>query len=624
MFICITGGLGYLGSHIAVELISQNHSVILIDNLSNSEQNTFNNISNLINNKLNTNIINFYNLDIRRKDLLEKVFKKYNFDVIINTAEVKNVNSVTELYRINLNIVNNLLDMVSMFKIKQFIHFSSWIVYGEKLTIDFRFNEKQEIFNRNIPNTYGKSKLIQEEIINDFSSSHPNTKFYILRKFEVGGYHPSGILGKDYKLFSFNVFHYLLITLVGKKELSIFGNNYSTKDGTFARDYMNIMDLALIVSKLLNFNEKKNFEIFNLGNNKKSTIFQILKSFNTLSDFKIEYNIKNGCDFDIPIVVSNSSKLKEKLIYTSQFSINDSIISLETFYKQNYNKHSLYKSLQKLGVESYQYYCKEGVKFIEEKQPVEKLEVKPKINENNNEILVDSGYKAEIESSEDSESISSRNFIETKELNISNNTKIDEETEQQKEDFENLPVEKEILEENKCLNEEVLIDENTEKLEIIENNDKSEEEIENLQNINDISDNEIDYNVFLQIDEKFKINTEEIENSNEIQQDDENNYKQEDESEHDQQSNIKDDDDESDQEEYKSKQEEQQKTLENSESDQEEIKDISNVTESESESENQTVNEDKLINNCEFKENYIEQNDVPNNSNYNYFSFLED
>ena len=119
MIICITGGLGYLGSHIAVELISKNHSVVLIDNLDNSDPLTFNNISNLINNKLDTNIINFYNIDIRRRDLLEKIFENYIFDVIINCAEIKTSkeDNIIDLYRININIINNILDMCSKFKI---------------------------------------------------------------------------------------------------------------------------------------------------------------------------------------------------------------------------------------------------------------------------------------------------------------------------------------------------------------------------------------------------------------------------------------------------------------------------------------------------------------------------
>jgi len=455
MFICITGGLGYLGSHIAVELISQNHSVILIDNLSNSEQNTFNNISNLINNKLNTNILNFYNLDIRKRDLLEKVFQKYNFDVIINTAEVKNVDSVTDFYRINLNIINNLLDMSNKFKIKTFIHFSSWIVYGEKLTITNRFNERQEIFNKHIPNSYGKSKLIQEEIIHDFSLSNKNTNFYILRKFEVAGYHPSGILGKNYKLFSFNVFHYLLIILVSKQTLSIYGNNYSTKDGTFARDYMNIMDLTLIVNKLLNFNEKSNFEIFNLGNNKKNTIFELLNTFNIYSSHKIDYDIKKGCDFDIPIVFSNSVKLKEKILYTSHFSIKDALMSLETFYKQNYNKHTLYRSLQKLGIETNQYYCKNEQVIKDTINPVEQINIQPKINE----VITDIGYNGETESSEDSESISSK-----------------------------------ILNEQKNNNTEELHENKTEEL----HEDKPEDNL--------MLDEHIDYDLFLQIDKQFNTN----------------------------------------------------------------------------------------------------------------------
>lgn len=349
--ILITGGLGYIGSHICVELLNIKdvlgkhlYNVFVIDNLENSDINTFNNIIK-ISNKENAIIdcSNFFHIDIfDLNDLikLEKFFEINKIDIIIHCAGKKSVNESIkkplEYYNLNLNITFNLLKMVEKYEIKQFVFSSSATVYGlSKKNNNSNLLETSET-GVNICNPYGKTKFFQEEILKDFYHNNPNLNCYILRYFNPVGCHPSGIIGENPKGIPNNIMPYIIRVAVNNNlqkdfkeeyynDLTIFGNNYDTHDGTCIRDFIHVSDLARGHIHVLNQknNTNENVFIYNIGTGKGTSILELLNAFVHYNNKTINYKYGNRRQGDEKITVCNNNKILSFTEWRPIYNIKD-------------------------------------------------------------------------------------------------------------------------------------------------------------------------------------------------------------------------------------------------------------------------------------------------------------
>lgn len=329
--ILITGGLGFIGSHICIELLEKDYDIIIVDNLKNSTIDVLDKIK-FISKKSN---IKFYKKDLRIKEEIIGIFKNENISDIIHCAGYKSVNESIDnpltYYRDNLTMTFNLLDIISIYNIKRFIFSSSATVYGSNN--DNKYFDENDIVGQNITNPYGQTKYMQEIIIKDFANKYKNIEFIILRYFNPVGCHPSGLIGENPLDIPNNLMPYLLRVICNNNnlgfqqdkysELTIYGDDYNTDDGTCIRDFIHVVDLALAHIKCLTFNSKgnQNYNIFNIGTGKGTSVLQMVKEFNKHVQFK--YKIGKRRNGDPSIVICNVNKAIEKLEWKCKFGIND-------------------------------------------------------------------------------------------------------------------------------------------------------------------------------------------------------------------------------------------------------------------------------------------------------------
>ena len=263
MQVLLTGGTGYIGSHTAVELINKGHEVIIVDNLSNSKKEVVEKIKQI------TGIEpKFYEVDVLDKEALDKVFAENNIEAVINFAGYKavgeSVHKPLEYYENNIAGCVTLLKEMKKHNVKKFIFSSSATVYGDPETIPITENCK----TGGTTNPYGTTKLFIEQILKDLYNSDNTWDICILRYFNPVGAHESGLIGEEPQGIPNNLMPYIVRVANGTlKELSVFGNDYDTKDGTGVRDYIHVVDLAKgHVCALDKLNkENQGLYIYNLG-----------------------------------------------------------------------------------------------------------------------------------------------------------------------------------------------------------------------------------------------------------------------------------------------------------------------------------------------------------------------
>jgi len=240
MAILVTWGTGYIGSHTIVDLITNNDEVIIVDNLSNSCLEVLNRIKLICCKK-----VKFYKIDLLDKYKLEKIFEENNIHAVMHFAALKAVGESVEFplkyYENNLVGTINLLQTMGKYNVKKFVFSSSATVYGEAEKLPIEESNKLSV-----KNPYGRTKLIIEDILRDIYNSDNSWGIVILRYFNPVGFHKSGLIGEDPKGVPNNLMPYITRVAMGKMErLNIFGDDYSTVDGTGVRDYIHIIDLAL-------------------------------------------------------------------------------------------------------------------------------------------------------------------------------------------------------------------------------------------------------------------------------------------------------------------------------------------------------------------------------------------
>lgn len=320
MHILLTGGLGFIGSHVAVLLGNTENEVTIIDNLSNSSMKVYHNILKLV--KFPEHF-HFVNGDVTNQKDLEPIFQSRNIDGIIHFASLKSVGESIEqplvYYSQNLNGTLCLLEMMKKYNCKKFIFSSSATVYG---TQEPPLLETHQT-GAGLTNPYGQTKYFQEQILQDFSKVHPDFEITLLRYFNPVGAHPSGLIGEDPNGIPNNLFPFILrVASRQYKELSIFGDDYNTSDGTCVRDFIHVMDLARGHISAID-HSKKGTNIYNLGTGKGVSVMELVKTFEKVNGISVPYKIAERRPGDIESVYSDAKKAKEYLQWETTCTIED-------------------------------------------------------------------------------------------------------------------------------------------------------------------------------------------------------------------------------------------------------------------------------------------------------------
>ena len=327
--ILLTGGLGYIGSHIAVELLSNiyDYNIIIIDNLLNSSSNKLDKIESLIDFRKNENIT-FYQIDLLNINDLDKLFNNNNIDIVIHLAGLKSVGeSVSNpiyYYENNLFSTINLIKIMEKYNCKNLIFSSSATVYGNQ---QVPYNETMTIGN-GITNPYGKSKYMQEEILNDLYNSNNDWNIIILRYFnpisqkcEILKEEPNGIPN--------NLFPYLVKVYNDELPiLRVFGNDYTTIDGTCLRDFIHVVDLAEGHISACNYifnNEKCGLKIYNLGSGKGISVKQLIEAFEMVNETTLNHIYVDRREGDLAESYANVFLAEKELHWKTKKSLFDMV-----------------------------------------------------------------------------------------------------------------------------------------------------------------------------------------------------------------------------------------------------------------------------------------------------------
>lgn len=328
MKILVTGGLGYIGSHVVVELQNEGFDVVIIDNLSNSSEDVLNGIT-AITGKQPI----FEKLDLREKALVQDFFIRHH-DIIgvIHFAASKAVGESVNLpllyYENNLNTLIYILQELQKKKSSNFIFSSSCTVYGQADILPI--TETAPIKKAESP--YGNTKQIGEEIITDTCKISSKLNAIALRYFNPIGAHESAKIGELPIGTPQNLVPYITQTGIGlREELSVFGNDYPTEDGTCIRDYIHVVDLAkahvVALKRLINKKNISNFEVFNIGTGKGYSVLEVITAFEEVSNQELNYKIVSRRAGDVVEAFANTSKANKILGWKAQSSLKDALLS---------------------------------------------------------------------------------------------------------------------------------------------------------------------------------------------------------------------------------------------------------------------------------------------------------
>ncbi len=326
--ILVTGGTGYIGSHTVVELQNAGYEVVIIDDLSNSTKDSIGGIERITGQKPI-----FYQMDCNDLNELNRVFEE-NKDIrgIIHFAASKAVGESVQkpllYYRNNLNSLLNLLDMMQQHAVENIVFSSSCTVYGEpdQNPID----ETAPIKPAESP--YGNTKQINEEIIRDIVRSGANVRSIILRYFNPVGAHPSAEIGELPNGVPQNLVPFITQTAIGVREqLSVFGDDYNTPDGSCVRDFINVVDLAKAhveaIDRMLAKKADEKVEVFNLGTGNGVSVLQLINIFEKVSETKLNYKIVGRREGDIEKIWAEPKKANTVLGWTAKENIEDTMLS---------------------------------------------------------------------------------------------------------------------------------------------------------------------------------------------------------------------------------------------------------------------------------------------------------
>ena len=323
----LTGGLGFIGSHTAVELSQQGKPIILVDNLSNSNLDVFFKIQ-----RLATCDVIFCQADILDTDKMQDIFAKHDIDSVIHFAAYKAVNESLQkpldYYHNNITGLITILNLCLKNNVNRFVFSSSATVYGNAIA---PLIETSPV-GTGITNPYGQTKYMAETILLDVCNAHPQLQCTCLRYFNPVGAHPSGLLGENPNGIPSNLMPYIIrvaakhnnIVDLGDAyhELSIFGGDYQTQDGTCIRDFIHVCDLAKAHVCSLG-DSQEGFQVYNVGTGVGTSVLELVETFQQVNQVKVPFTIKQRREGDRDIVYCDASKIERALGWKAEKSLKD-------------------------------------------------------------------------------------------------------------------------------------------------------------------------------------------------------------------------------------------------------------------------------------------------------------
>jgi len=329
----VTGGAGYIGSHTCVELLKSNHSIMVYDNLSNGSLEALKRVETLTNKKLK-----FVEGDICNFDFLEQSICEFQPDIVLHFAGLKAVGeSVTDplrYYEVNLKGSLNILGAMSLTKCNKLVFSSSATVYGDKNVPPYKETGQLQPVS-----PYGRTKLIFEQILQDWVKSDKKHRAIALRYFNPVGAHESGMIGENPQDKPDNLMPFLAQVACKKRQyLSIFGIDYPTKDGTGVRDFIHVTDLALGHAKAIEKIERlERFQILNLGTGKGTTVLELIKSFETSTGIKVPLRFVARRAGDVAISLADPTEAENLLNFKCEKTIQDMCVDEWNWQTKNPN-----------------------------------------------------------------------------------------------------------------------------------------------------------------------------------------------------------------------------------------------------------------------------------------------
>ena len=329
--ILLTGGAGYIASHTAICLLAAGFDVIALDNFSNSSAESARRVE-----QISGRSMPLIQADIRDEQALEQVFSQYPISAVVHFAGLKAVGESTEkpldYYDNNVAGTVTLCRVMARHQVKQLVFSSSATVYGDAKTMPI-----QEDAPRSATNPYGQSKLMLEYILADLQASDPSWRIAVLRYFNPVGAHPSGLIGEDPNGPPNNLMPFISQVAVGKRrQLSVFGADYATTDGTGVRDYIHVMDLADgHVKALLYLQHHAGLVAVNLGTGQGYSVLQMVEAFSSINDVAVPYQVVERRPGDIAVCYADAAKAHQLFGWQAQRTLEDMVRDAWRWQQQN-------------------------------------------------------------------------------------------------------------------------------------------------------------------------------------------------------------------------------------------------------------------------------------------------
>lgn len=330
--ILLAGGAGYIGSHTALELLESGYEVVVVDNFSNSCEESIKRVE-----KLTGKSAKVYEIDVQDREKLSVVFKENEIDAVIHFAGLKAVGESVEkpilYYRNNIDTTLSLLECMKEYNVKNIIFSSSATVYGEENKVPYT----EQMKRGTCTNPYGWTKVMMEQILEDAAKADSELSVVLLRYFNPIGAHKSGMIGEDPQGIPNNLMPYVAQVAVGRRDhLTIFGNDYDTPDGTCRRDYIHVVDLAKGHVKSVDYVLKnKGVEIFNLGTGTPYSVTEIVETFQKVNGVEIKHEYGARRAGDLPESYANADKAYKVLGWKTELTLEDMCRDAWNWQKNN-------------------------------------------------------------------------------------------------------------------------------------------------------------------------------------------------------------------------------------------------------------------------------------------------
>ena len=320
MKVLVTGGAGYIGSHTCVELLQNGYDVAVVDDLSNSSEESLKRVEEIAGKSLT-----FYRASVCDEEALEEIFRKETVDAVIHFAGLKavgeSVQKPLEYYENNIGGTLTLCGVMRKYGVKKLIFSSSATIYGDPAEIPIRETCPKGVCT----NPYGWTKWMQEQMLTDLHTADASWKIMLLRYFNPIGAHPSGRIGEDPKGIPNNLAPYVAQVAIGRREcLGVFGNDYPTPDGTGVRDYIHVVDLARgHVKALEKMDSLEEVGIYNLGTGVGYSVLDVVHAYEKACGHPIKYEIKPRRAGDIACCYCDPAKAKAELGWEAEYTVDD-------------------------------------------------------------------------------------------------------------------------------------------------------------------------------------------------------------------------------------------------------------------------------------------------------------